>query len=446
MNTKPEPQEQKKQTEQKTSEVFRPNKIRLILIILVSVLFGYVVGLTKVTFDINHFKPTINISSKEPPASLQFGDTSRMWNVLDQLETLYYDKSAITAEKLLNGAISGMVNSLDDPYTMYLPPKQNTAFNQSMAGQFEGIGAELSTKGKDIIVVAPIDGSPASKAGIKAEDVILKVNGQIVVGMSLNDVVNKIRGPKGTTVTLSIVHKGAKAATDIKIVRNTITVKSIKTWTKKISDIEGINKNDDGLAQAGDAKVIYVRLAQFGDSTHNEWEAFAQSAAKQLQSDSSIKGIVFDLRNNPGGYLEDAIYIISEFVPSGTAVSEEDGNGNKRPYYVSSKGSLTDVPLVVLINKGSASAAEITAGGLRDNGRATLVGENSFGKGIVQKEVDLGGGSSLHVTVAKWLTPNGYWVGNGKDGKGLVPDVVAPDPKDPNEDPQLEKGIEQLIK
>ncbi len=439
----------KEQPQQEPSDtpVAKPNNIRLILAIIVALLAGYVIGITKVSFDIHHFKPDIQVSSKEPPASVQFGNTDRMWEVLNQIETLYYDKNAINADKLLNGAISGMVNSLNDPYTMYLPPQLNTAFAQSMAGKFEGIGAELSTKGKDIIVMSPLDGSPAIKAGIKAGDVILKVNGQIVVGMNLNDVVNKIRGPKGSTITLSILHKGSSSPQDIKIVRNTITVKSITTWTKKISDIDAINKSDDGLAQAGDEKIIYVRLAQFGDSTQKEWESFADSASKQLASDSSIKGIVFDLRNNPGGYLNDAIYIISEFVPGGVAVMEEDGNDNTQKFNVSGKGQLTDVPVIVLINKGSASAAEITAGGLRDNGRATLVGENSFGKGIVQQEVDLGGGAALHVTVKKWLTPNGTWVGNGKDGKGLTPDVsVSLDPKDPTRDTQLEKGVEQLIK
>lgn len=443
----PEEKVEDKTEAQSPKTVSKPNKIRLVLIIFLSVLFGYIVGITKVSFDIHHFVPNVQVSSKEPPASLQFGNTDRMWQVLGQLEDMYYDKKAINADKLLDGAISGMVSSLDDPYTLYLPPQQNNDFKQGMAGQFEGIGAELGLKGKDIVVVAPLDGSPAIKAGIKAGDVILKVNGQIVVGMNLNQVVSKIRGQKGTPVTITIVHKGAEKATDVKIIRDTITVKSITTWTKKISDIENIDKKDDGLSQAGNTKILYVRLAQFGNSTHDEWQAFAESASKQLKADSSIKGVVFDLRNNPGGFLDDAIYIVSEFVPSGTAVMKEDGNGNRKQYPVSTKGVLTEIPVVVLINKGSASAAEITAGGLRDNGRATLVGENSFGKGTVQQALDLGGGAGLHVTIAKWLTPNGTWVGNGKNGKGLTPDVsVQLDTKDPTHDTQLEKAVEQLIK
>lgn len=427
--------------------VAQPNKIRLILIVLVSILLGYVIGVTKVSIAINNFKPDIKISSKEPPAGVQFGDTERMWQVLGKVEEMYYDKKAINADKLLDGAISGMVSSLDDPYTMYLPPQQNTNFKQSMAGQFEGIGAELGLKGKDIIVVSPLDGSPAIKAGIKAQDVILKVDGQIVVGMNLNQVVNKIRGKKGTPVTVTVQRKGQEKPLDVKIVRDTITVKSVVTWTKRVSEVEDINKNAEGLAQFGNEKVMYVRLAQFGNSANDEWQAFAAAAAKQLQADSSIKGLIFDLRNNPGGFLEDAIFIVSEFVPSGVAVIREDGHGNQKKESVTGNGTLTDVPVVVLINKGSASAAEITAGGLRDNGRATLVGENSFGKGTVQQALDLGGGAGLHVTIAKWLTPNGTWVGNGKNGNGLAPDVKAElDPKNPTRDTQLEKAIEQLVK
>ena len=421
--------------------------IRTILIIGITFLLGYYIGVNKIAFDWNNFSPNIQVSSKEPPASLQFGDAARMWQVLSKIESMYYDKSAIKADKLLNGAIAGMVSSLDDPYTLYLPPQQNDNFKQSLAGQFEGIGAELGVKGKDITVVAPLDGSPAGKAGIKAGDVILKVDGQTISGLNINQVVEKIRGPKGTEVTLTVLHKGQTKPTDIKIVRDTITVKSLTTWTKKVKDIEGINDKADGLAQAGNDKIVYIRLSQFGDNTNDEWQKIATDVDRQLKADKSIKGIVFDLRNNPGGYLNDAVYIISEFVKDGVAVQQEDKDGNKKPFPVTGKGLLTDVPVVVLINKGSASASEITAGALRDHKRATLVGENSFGKGTIQQAEDLGDGAGLHVTIAKWLTPDGTWVGNGKNGKGLTPDVVVSlDPKDPSHDTQLEKAIEQLIK
>ncbi|HSX09359.1 MAG TPA: S41 family peptidase [Candidatus Saccharimonadales bacterium] len=421
--------------------------LRITIIVIITFLVGYYVGVTNISFQWNNFQPDVEVSSKAPPPSVQFVDTNRMWLVLQKVEELYYDKTAINANKMLDGAISGMVNSLGDPYTLYLPPTQNTNFKQGLAGQFEGIGAELGMNGKSVIVISPIEGSPAIKAGIKPSDTILKVNGKDISGMDLTSIVNMIRGPKGTKVTLSVQHKGSSKIIDIPIVRNTITVKSLATWTKKVNDIPLINHKADALSQAGNDKIVYIRLSEFGDNTNSEWHQIALSINKQLQSDKSIKGVVLDLRNNPGGYLTDAIYIISEFVKSGTAVEQEDGNGKITSYPVNGKGMLTDVPVVVLINKGTASASEITSGGLRDNHRAELVGTNSFGKGIVQEAFDLGDGAGLHVTVAKWLTPDGTWVGNGKDGKGLTPDItVQLDPKNPTHDTQLEKAVEELVK
>lgn len=425
----------------------RSDKLRIITIVIITFLIGYYVGVSKISFDWNGFQPNIQISSKEPPPSLQLADTSRMWVVLQKIESMYYDKTAINANKLLDGAIVGMVSSLGDPYTLYLPPQQNSNFKQGLAGQFEGIGAELGLKGKDIIVIAPLDGSPASKAGIKAGDSIIGVDNQSIAGLDLTSIVNKIRGPKGSTVTLNVQHKGSASPIAIKIVRDTITVKSLTSWTKRVSDIDGINKKAGDLAQAGDDKIIYIRLSEFGDNTNSEWQKLALAINNQLKADSSIKGIVFDLRNNPGGYLNDAVYIISEFVKNGTAVMQEDSDGKRTAYPVTGKGILTDVPVVVLINKGSASASEIVSGALHDNQRAELIGENSFGKGTIQQAEDLGGGAGLHVTIAKWLTPNGTWVGNGKDGKGLTPDItVTLDPKDPTHDTQLEKAVEELVK
>src|SRR6185437_7132288 len=424
----------------------KSNHLRFGIIILITFLIGYYIGVSKIAFDWSNFQPNLQVSSKEPPPSAQFVDTSRMWLVLQKVEDMYYDKAAIDANKMLDGAIAGMVASLGDPYTVYLPPVQNTNFKQNLAGQFEGIGAELGLKGKDVVVIAPLDGSPSSKAGIKAGDIILGVNNQSIAGEDLNAIVNKIRGPKGTPVTLNIEHKGAQTPVAIKIIRDTIQVKSLTTWTKKVSDIDGIDHKADGLSQAGDDKIVYIRLSEFGDNTSAEWQKIASSVSSQVKSDKNIKGVVFDLRNNPGGYLNDAVLIISEFVKNGTAVMQEDSDGKKTAYPVTGKGMLTDVPVVVLINKGSASASEIVSGALRDNNRAKLVGENSFGKGTIQQAEDLGNGAGLHVTIAKWLTPNGTWVGNGKDGKGLTPDyAVQLDPKDPTHDTQLEKAIEVLV-
>jgi carboxyl-terminal processing protease len=424
----------------------KSQKIRLILAILVAGLIGYVIGITKIEISIRNFKPDIKVSSKEPPPSLMNADFSQFWMVLDKIEENYYDKEAIDPQSIVNGAISGMVESLEDPYTVYLPPKANDDFKQGMAGKFEGIGAELGLREKQIIIVAPLDGSPAKKAGVRTGDAIVKVNDEVTFGWTLAQAVDKIRGPKGTKVTLSIVREQGGEAFDIEIVRDTITVKSLTTYTKPVKDIEGIKKTQV-LGSAQDQKIIYIRLSQFGDSTNSEWIKVANDVSSQIKEDPSIKGIVFDIRSNPGGYLNDAVFITSEFVRDGSAVMQEDKNGDRTEFPVSGKGLLYDVPLVVLINKGSASASEIVAGALRDHERAILVGETSFGKGTIQEAEDFGGGAGLHVTIAKWLTPDGTWVGNGKTGSGLTPDVeVKIDEKNPEHDVQLEKAIEELVR
>ncbi len=417
----------------------RANVFRLLLIAVIAGIVGYYIGVNKVKIDWQNYHPRVEVIHKEPPPEVANLDLSQFWTVLSRLEKTYYDKTAIDPQKLLNGAIAGMVESLDDPYTVYLPPKQNDDFKQGLAGKFEGIGAELGMREKQIIVVAPLGGSPAEKSGIRAGDAIIKVNGQLTFGWTLNQAIEKIRGPKGTEVTLAVVHKSGDQLKDVKITRDTITVKSVILWTKKIKDIAEI---DDKKVGNPEATVSYIRLSQFGDNTNQEWIVLVNRLTLELQKNKNNKGIILDLRNNPGGYLSDAVFIASEFIPSGTVVIQEDGNGKQVNMPVSRKGLLYDTPLVILINKGSASASEIVAGSMRDHKRARLVGETSFGKGTIQQAEDLGGGAGLHVTVAKWLTPNGTWVHQ----KGLSPDVaVAVDSKDQSHDAQLEKAIEVLV-
>lgn len=419
----------------------RTKVLQLGLLVIASLLVGYYVGVSKVSFEWKNYKPSINVINQEPPTSVTSVDFAPFWNVWQKIQTSYYDKSVLNPQKLLNGAISGMVQSLGDPYTLYLPPEQNTDFKQGLAGQFEGIGAELGMKGKQTIVISPLDSSPAQKAGLKAGDVILKVDGQSVDGWTLSQTVTKIRGPKGSNVTLTILHKDQSTSVDVKITRDTITVKSVTMWIKSVKDIDGI-KLTDTLKSHEDDQVAYIRLSQFGDNTNQEWVPLANKLAAEA-GNKKIRGLILDIRNNPGGYLSDATFIASEFIKGGTVVSEEKGNGEKIDFPVSRKGVLMDIPMVVLINKGSASASEIVAGALRDWKRAKLIGETSFGKGTIQEASDLGGGAGLHVTVAKWLTPNGTWV----NGKGLSPDItVSLDQNDPTRDTQLEKAAEELVK
>ncbi len=425
---------------------FNPRKMRFFLAIFIAGLIGYFIGVTKIDFQLKNFQPHVAFSSKEPPPSVTQSDFSKFWSILNLLEEKYYDKSAFDQQKILDGAISGMVDSLDDPYTLYLPPQQNDDFKQGLAGQFEGIGAELALKDKQIYVVKPLGGSPAQKAGIRIGDAIVKVDGESTAGWNVFKAVQVIRGEKGTSVTLTVLHKDDSELTDIKITRDTIEINSLTTEVKTINQFDQIDKM--GVLDANkNNKIVYFKLTQFGDKTNDEWLKAINEVDMKIKSDSSIKGVVLDLRNNPGGYLGDAVYIASEFIENGNAVLQEDRNGKTNEFSVSGKGLLTDVPVVVLINKGSASASEIVSGALRDHKRAKLVGETSFGKGTIQEAAELGQGSGIHVTIAKWLTPNGTWVGNGKTGSGLKPDLeVKPDEQRPDHDIQLEKAIEELLK
>jgi carboxyl-terminal processing protease len=418
--------------------------LQIVLVVLLTFLVGYFVGTLKVNLDWQSYKPVLNVFSKEPPAGVVNVDFAPFWTVWQSLETNYYDKSKLDQQKMLNGAITGMVAALGDPFTMYLPPVANSDFKQSLAGQFSGIGAELGTKGKDIIVIAPLDGSPAEKDGIKAGDVILKVDGQSVVGADLAKVVTQIRGAKGTPVTLTVVHSSNKQV-DITIIRDTITVKSVvmNIETAKCSNTGCTDISKDTCSGNNCTEFAYIQLSQFGDNTNTEWTSLVKGIAAKINQDKNIKGVVLDLRNNPGGYLTDAQFIASEFLPMGTEVVSEDNGIAQNQLDVQRQGLLLTPKVVVLINKGSASASEIVSGALRDNKRAILVGETSYGKGTVQEAQDLGDGSGLHVTIAKWLTPNGTWV----NGKGLTPDVtVSLNPNNPAEDTQLEKAVFELLK
>lgn len=413
-------------------------RFQVIILILIAGLVGYYIGVNKVNFEWKKFHPKITVTSKSPPPEVTNADFAQFWSVWQKLEEDYYDKTKLDPKKMVNGAITGMVNSLGDPFTVYLPPVQNENFKAGLAGQFQGIGAELGTKDNQIIVIAPITGSPAEKAGIRAGDIILAVDGKSIANWTINQAVEKIRGQKGTSVTLTVGQKD-KEPKDVKIVRDVITVKSLEAGIKKVSDLNGVKLDK----AAGDQQVIYARLSQFGDNTNDEWLDQINKVSIAMNSNKNVKGVIFDLRNNPGGYLTDAVFIASEFLQEGQPVVIQEENGQRNVMKANRRGLLTDMPVIILVNKGSASASEIVAGALRDHGRATIVGETSFGKGTIQQAEDLGGGAGLHVTIAKWLTPNGTWVHE----KGIEPDIkVTLDPKQPERDLQLEKAVQELLK
>ncbi len=416
----------------------KPTTLRFFVIIFITFLVGYYFGINKVSFSWKYYKPALSVVNKEAPVPVQHIDFSLFWTVWQKLENSYFDKKALDPQKLVNGAISGMVQSLGDPYTVFLPAKQNSEFKQGLSGQFEGIGAKLDLKDNQIIVQASLDGSPAQKAGVRAGDAIIKVDNESTAGWSLNQAVEKIRGPKGSTVVITLFRKEEKKEFDVSIIRNTIVIESVSGWVKNTKDVKNVK-----LSKTTDASVLYLKLSQFGDNTNKEWIQIIKNLLPQIQKEKYFKGAILDLRNNPGGYLSDATFIASEFIRSGTVVTQEKGNLEKTVFSVSRSGQLLRQPLVILINKGSASASEIVAIALRDHNRAKIIGETSFGKGTIQQAEDLGGGAGIHITIAKWLSPKGEWL----NGKGIKPDIeVGIDSKDENHDAQLEKAVEELLK
>lgn len=406
--------------------------LKLILVAILAFLIGWQMGHRDVVFKLETYRPTLSIVNKEPPKDINI-DFKLFWNTWDHLSRNYFDKKAIDPEKLFYGAISGMVASLGDPYTVFLPPEQQKFSREDLNGSFEGVGIQLGfNKEKRLVVIAPLEGTPAEKAGIKPGDIIVEIGTHDTTGISLPEAVKLIRGPKGSKINLTIFREGEDNSRVFTLNRDTIIVKSVTLSYKETKSGK---------------KVAVIKLSRFGDRTNSEWE----SEVSRILNDNP-EAVILDVRNNPGGYLDGAVFIASEFLEDGNVVLQEDNVGTKIPFKVSRVGKLLKIPLLVLINKGSASASEIVAGALSDRNRARLVGEKSFGKGTIQNAEDLSGGAGIHITVAKWLTPNNRWV---NETEGLEPDVKIEMPEGDNKDQdkdllagrqdlQLEKALEIL--
>lgn len=402
---------------------------------------GYNLGERKVSITISSDKRVV--VNQEAPKETTV-DFSLFWDVWNRLFRYYIDAATLDTQKMVWGAITGMVASAGDPYTVFLPPKENKEFKEDLGGQFEGIGAQLGLKDNRVIVIAPLKGTPAERAGIKPGDFILKVNDEETVSWTVPQAVTKIRGPRGTTVNLTILHENSQKPIDLAIIRDTILVPSVETWVKKVGEIKEITGIPEAVSFDPAKKVAYLRLSRFGDHTNEDWEKAVAEILAIQRNNGTLAGLVFDLRNNPGGYLEGSVFIASEFVKSGVIVSQVNSDGTKQDYPVDRKGKLLDIPLVVLVNRGSASAAEIVAGALRDYKRAKLVGEMTFGKGSVQTPFDIAQGAGLHITTGKWLLPKGDSISK----VGVKPDVevALDDSLEASRDAQLAKAVELLLK
>lgn len=360
-------------------------------------------------------------------------DFSLFWDVWQRLQDRYLRRKELDPQKMFYGAISGMVASLGDPYTVFLPPSDNKDAKDDLRGDFEGVGIQIGYKDQRIIVIAPLDKTPAQIAGVKAGDFIIHITDEKnkidkdTFDMTLPDAVKYIRGPKGSFVKITVQRDGVKDPLVFNLKRETIVVKSVELEFK----------------QRNGKKVAVLNLSRFGERTKDEWLAAVDEIIKEEENSPEFAGVVLDLRNNPGGFLQGAVFIGSEFVLSGVVVKQDSGVGREEEYPVDRKGSLLKEPLVALINKGSASASEIVAGFLQETKRAKIVGETSFGKGTIQEAEDLTRGAGLHITIARWLLPSGKSI----DKEGIKPDIeVLVDQNDtrPDRDLQLDKAIEIL--
>ena len=349
-------------------------------------------------------------------------DFSLFWNVWDLVKNKYVDAGNLDAKNLYYGAIKGMLQATGDPYTTFFTADENKKFNEDISGNFEGIGAELGVKNNILTIIAPLQGTPAEKAGLRSGDKIIKIDGKNAGDMTIEEAVDNIRGQKGTSVTLTIFREGDQDTQDIVVKRDVINVKSVVLeW-----------KEDNAIAD--------IKITRFGDDTNQGFK----DALNKIQT-TKTKGLILDLRNDPGGYLDTAIDVASKLLPKNkVVVIEESGDKSQKKTYTRGGDVGSSIETVVLINEGSASASEILAGALKDNrDNVTLVGEKSFGKGSVQEFIELSQGTAAKITVARWLTPNGVQINE----QGITPDQeikLTNDDYNNNRDPQLDAAIQIL--
>jgi len=378
-------------------------------------------------FDLENKKINFSLVNASQPSEYKDVNFAQFWEVWSILEKDYLDNKKLNPQKMVQGAIGGMTSALGDPYTMYLPPADDKRAAESLAGSFYGVGIELGYIKNTIAVVAPLKGMPAETAGVKAGDLILHVKDESknldedTTGWTLNDAVDKIRGKKGSKVLLTLFRPDENNQSfDLEVKRDEIVIPSVE-----LSFIERDGK-----------QVAHLVLSRFGDRTKDEWD---EAVEKILQKQKELAGILLDLRNNPGGYFEGSIDVASDFIDNDVVVSQE-GKYFSQDYRSEGEARLKNLPLLVLVNRGSASASEIVAGALRDDLGAKLIGENTFGKGTVQDRRELADGGGLHVTVAKWILPKGSWIHE----TGIKPDIEVKDDAATEADEVIERAMQEL--
>lgn len=387
--------------------------LALLILITASYSFGYGAGAVG-----NYLRPTVGYvitnQDKGKPKEIDF---SLFWQVWDQVHQKYVGE--INDEELVRGAINGMIGGLGDPYSILMKPEESKGLLDELSGSFGGIGVELVVRNNYLTVLAPLKDSPADKAGLKPKDIILKIDDQDAVKMTFEEAVAAIRGKPGTKVKLTVMREGLEQVKDFEIERTEIAGTNVMLEVKD--------------------NIAILRIRQFGSDTTD----LVKKYAEEIKADKNIKGVVIDLRNNPGGYLDSAVKVSSIFIEDGVIVYEEKKDGKKQEYKAEGRATLGSMPLVILVNEGSASAAEIMAGAIQDYKKGTLIGKKTFGKGSVQELENIGGGLSLKLTVAKWLTP----LGRAINGEGIKPDIeinLTDDDIKADRDPQMEKAVEIL--
>jgi carboxyl-terminal processing protease len=393
--------------------IMHVKKKQLILVALIVVLLfagGYALGQSRYApLDLRQTTSTADIGDDE--AFRPFRETLKL------IRADYFEQP-LDDDLLAKGAIDGMLATLNDPNTRYLPPEQEQAARNAMEGNLEGIGAEVTAVDGDIVIVAPYEGSPAEEAGIQAGDILRKADGKDLTGMHPAEAALLVRGPAGTPVLLQVERNGD--VLEIEVIRGVIKIPSV-------------------YGEIIDENIAYIRLSRFGNGTGQEL-----SDVIQVLSNDDPRGIILDLRGNPGGSLPTAVDVADQFLDEGMILLERFGNGKEREFESDDAGDAQVLPLVVLINHGSASASEVVAGAVRDRERGILIGDTSFGKGTVQVWEPLSNGGGIRITVARWLTPDGEWVHE----KGLEPDFWVSLPETSGEefsDIQLQAAVDHLM-